>query len=57
MPFEQRYTAMALANGIDPASNATVPFRISNQTYATTLNDLVLAPLNKQGIDFWSAPD
>lgn len=44
---------MARANGIDPASNATVPFRISNLTYATTLHELVLEPLAAEGLDFW----
>ncbi len=44
---------MARANGINPATNETVQFRISDQTYADSLSELVLAPLAAEGIDFW----
>lgn len=53
MSFEKRYPEMARANGIDPSSGKTVPFRISNEHYANTLDTLVLDPLSDEGIDFW----
>lgn len=53
MAFELRYPEMAQANGIDPKSNEAVVFRISNETYADTLSELVLQPLTQGGFDFW----
>lgn len=53
MGFELRYPEMAEANGIDPSSNETVQFRISDKTYADSLSNLVLEPLAVEGIDFW----
>ena len=53
MPFEKRYEQMALANGIVPG-NQTVKFRISKELYADTLSEIVLEPLAREGIDFWS---
>lgn len=32
MPFEQRYEAMARANGVDPSTHDTVSFHISDKT-------------------------
>eukprot|EP00026_Physarum_polycephalum_P001741 Phypoly_transcript_01743.p1 GENE.Phypoly_transcript_01743~~Phypoly_transcript_01743.p1 ORF type:complete len:575 (-),score=101.83 Phypoly_transcript_01743:49-1773(-) len=53
MGFELRYPEMAKANDIDPASNETVQFRISNKIYADSLSQIVLEPLAEEGIDFW----
>jgi alpha-glucosidase (family GH31 glycosyl hydrolase) len=52
-PWEQTYPAMAQAMGIDPASRKYVPFDPTNKTWATNYFNLVLHPLEKQGIDFW----
>jgi hypothetical protein len=49
--YELRYPAMAIANGIDPASKQTVAFAIGNKTYADSLQATVLAPLVAQGLD------
>ena len=52
-PWEQAYPAMARAMGIDPATKKYVPFDPTNKTWATNYFNLVLHPLEKQGIDFW----
>ncbi len=52
-PWEQQYPAMAKAMGIDPASGQYVPFDIVNKRFATNFFDLVIHPLERQGVDFW----
>ncbi len=52
-PWEQAYPAMARAMGIDPATKKYVPFDPTDKKWATNYLDLVLHPLEKQGIDFW----
>ncbi|MGA2832557.1 MAG: TIM-barrel domain-containing protein [Terracidiphilus sp.] len=52
-PWEQAYPAMATAMGIDPATKQYVPFDITDKKFATNYMNLVLHPLEKQGIDFW----
>jgi alpha-glucosidase len=44
---------MARAMGINPATKKYIPFDIADKKYATNYMDLVLHPLEKQGIDFW----
>ncbi len=52
-PWEQAYPAMARAMGIDPATKKYVPFDSTDKKWATNYFDLVLHPLEKQGVDFW----
>ncbi len=52
-PWESQYPAMAKAMGIDPASQKYVPFDIVDKKFATSFFDLVIHPLEKQGVDFW----
>ena len=52
-PWEQAYPAMARAMGIDPATKKYIPFDPTDKKWATNYFDLVLHPLEKQGIDFW----
>ena len=52
-PWEQAYPAMARAMGIDPATKKYIPFDIADKKLATNYMNLVLHPLEKQGIDFW----
>jgi alpha-glucosidase len=52
-PWEDVYPAMAKAMGIDPASKQYVPFDITDKKFTTNYFNLVLHPLEKQGIDFW----
>jgi alpha-glucosidase len=52
-PWEQAYPAMARAMGIDPATKKYVAFDVTNKQWATNYFNLVLHPLEKQGVDFW----
>ena len=52
-PWEDRYSEMARAMGIDPATKQYVPFDITDKKFATNYMNLILHPLEKQGIDFW----
>jgi alpha-glucosidase (family GH31 glycosyl hydrolase) len=52
-PWEASYPAMAKAMGIDPATKQYVPYDITNKKFAENYFNLVLHPLEKQGIDFW----
>ncbi|WP_445147211.1 TIM-barrel domain-containing protein [Dyella sp. Tek66A03] len=52
-PWEAHYADMARAMGIDPASKKYVPFDPTNKLWASNYFNLVLRPLEKQGIDFW----
>jgi hypothetical protein len=52
-PFEAAYPAMAKAMGIDPATRKYVPFDIADKKFATNYLDLVIRPLEREGVDFW----
>jgi alpha-glucosidase len=52
-PWEQAYPAMARAMGIDPATKKYIPFTPTDKKWATNYLNLVLHPLEKQGVDFW----
>ena len=52
-PWEHAYPAMARAMGIDPATKKYVPFDITGKRWTTNYFNLVLHPLEKQGVDFW----
>jgi alpha-glucosidase (family GH31 glycosyl hydrolase) len=40
-------------DGIDPATKKYIPFDPTDKKWATNYLDLVLHPLEKQGVDFW----
>ncbi|MFZ0743437.1 MAG: TIM-barrel domain-containing protein [Terracidiphilus sp.] len=52
-PWEAHYPEMARAMGIDPATKKYVPFDPTNKVWATNYFNLILHPLEKQGINFW----
>jgi alpha-glucosidase len=52
-PWEDRYPEMAKAMGIDPETKQYVKFDIPDKKFATNYMNLILHPLEKQGIDFW----
>jgi alpha-glucosidase len=52
-PWEDAYPAMARAMGIDPATKKYIPFDPTDKKWATNYLDLVLHPMEKQGVDFW----
>ena len=49
-PHETFYPEMATAMGINPSTMKYVPFDIVNSTYAKNLHDIMLRPVNQQGI-------
>ena len=51
-PWEDGYPQMARAMGIDPATKQYVPFDITDKKFATNYTDIMLHPLERQGIDF-----
>lgn len=52
-PWETSYPAMAKAMGIDPATKKYVPFDITSRKFVDNYFNLVLHPLEKQGVNFW----
>jgi alpha-glucosidase (family GH31 glycosyl hydrolase) len=52
-PHEIQYEAMARAMGIDPATRAYVPFALEDPQFVDAYFDLVIHPLEQQGVDFW----
>jgi alpha-glucosidase len=52
-PWEQAYPAMARAMGIDPATQKYIPFDVTDRQWTINYFNLVLHPLERQGVDFW----
>ncbi len=52
-PWEERYPQMARAMGIDPATKQYVPFDITDKKFAANYMNIMLHPLERQGIDFF----
>ncbi len=52
-PHEARFPQFATAMGVDPSAGKYVPFNIINKTFATLYHEVMLAPVEQQGIDFW----
>jgi len=52
-PWEDRYPAMARAMGINPATKQYVRFDLTDQKFARNYMNLILHPLERQGVDFW----
>ena len=52
-PFEEQYAEIARAMGIDPATNAYVPFDITNKKFAENYFTILHHPVERQGIDFF----
>ncbi|MGC1783973.1 MAG: TIM-barrel domain-containing protein [Acidobacteriaceae bacterium] len=52
-PWDTHYAEMARAMGINPATKRYVPFNITNKKFVTNYFDIMLHPMEKQGVDFW----
>jgi alpha-glucosidase len=52
-PHEERYEAMADAMGIDPGKEQFVPFDIVDKKFAKKYLNVILHPLENEGVDFW----
>ncbi len=51
--FEAAYPAIALENGIDPATEKTVPWVSSDKRFITSVFKHILKPMNDNGVTFW----
>jgi alpha-glucosidase (family GH31 glycosyl hydrolase)/putative sterol carrier protein len=52
-PHEEQYPEMAQRLGIDPATDAPVPFDIADPKFTRAYFELLHHPYEAQGIDFW----
>jgi alpha-glucosidase (family GH31 glycosyl hydrolase) len=52
-PWEDRYSEMARAMGVDPATKKYIPFDITNQNFAASYLKYMIHPLERQGINFF----
>ncbi|MDR0865861.1 MAG: glycoside hydrolase family 31 protein [Candidatus Symbiothrix sp.] len=52
-PFESQYKDFARAMNFDTSNNDYIPWQGSNKKFMETLFDVVLHPIEKQGLDFW----
>ena len=52
-PHEDHYPEIARAMEIDPLTKKYVPFDIVDKKFARNYLDLIIRPLEKQGVDFW----
>jgi alpha-glucosidase (family GH31 glycosyl hydrolase) len=52
-PWETHYPEMARAVGIDPATKKYVPFDITDKKFATDYMNIMIHPLERQGINFF----
>ncbi len=51
--FEDAYPQMARAMGIDPATEARVPFDITDDTFINAYFDVLHHPMEEDGVAFW----
>ncbi|MDE5964875.1 MAG: alpha-xylosidase, partial [Eubacterium sp.] len=51
--FEDMYEDMAIANGIDPATEKTVKFMCGSGRFWNSYFDILHKPYEKDGVDFW----
>jgi alpha-glucosidase (family GH31 glycosyl hydrolase) len=51
-PSEDTYAAMCYALGYDANLQQTIPFQLTNRSYALALEDITLGDIERQGVDF-----
>ena len=51
--MEERYGEFARAYGFDTTKHEYIPFKMSEKKWAKTYFDVMLKPMEEQGIDFW----
>jgi alpha-glucosidase (family GH31 glycosyl hydrolase) len=52
-PHESQYREMAARIGVDPDSQAPVPFDIANPDFTKAYFELLHHPMEEMGVDFW----
>jgi alpha-glucosidase len=51
--MEERYREFAKAYGFDTTGRHYIPFAMDNKKWAQTYFNVILRPIEKQGVDFW----
>ncbi|WEK37874.1 MAG: glycoside hydrolase family 31 protein [Candidatus Pseudobacter hemicellulosilyticus] len=52
-PFEEQYAAFAQKMNFDTSARRNIPYIGSDKQFMQTLFDVVLKPMEQQGVDFW----
>jgi len=52
-PYEERYDEMASYMNLDTTGRPAIPWQGSNKTFMSGIFDVVLKPMERNGIDFW----
>lgn len=52
-PWEEKYAAFAEAMDFDTNGHRNIPFEIADKNFVKKYFDILLHPLEKQGVDFW----
>lgn len=52
-PYEEKYNEFAKEMEFDTIDHKNIPFECADKKFMTTLFNVVLDPLTKEGIDFW----
>ena len=52
-PFESQYKDFAKRMNFDISTHENIPWQGSNKKFMSTLFDVVLHPIEQQGVDFW----
>jgi len=52
-PYEAPYASFAKKMHFDTTSHKSIPYAVSDKAYMKNLFDVVLHPMEKQGVDFW----
>ena len=52
-PWYSQYDELSKALGLDPATKKIIPFDDTNETFMRNYYNLLIDPLEKQGVDFW----
>ncbi|MDP4276125.1 MAG: glycoside hydrolase family 31 protein [Bacteroidota bacterium] len=53
LSHEEKYQAFAEKMGVDPATKKGIPWVGSDKQFVTNLFDVVLHPMQQEGVDFW----
>lgn len=51
--YEEKYPEMAKDMGVDPATKQTIPWINSDKKFMKNMFKNILAPMEKDGVDFW----
>lgn len=52
-PFEEKYDELAAYMELDTAGRKMIPWESSNKSFMSGMFDVILKPMEKNGIDFW----